>query len=111
LDQISPAIRDAKSSLGRFDSRVSTRPRVTLRLEIDPASEPITGTLAGAPGRPIEFSGWLGFAAAIEQALGPARRADSGALPVPQPSEVSSSPEAVPRADESSSREWMPSFE
>lgn len=90
---------------------MSTGRRVHVRLEIDPASEPITGTLEDALGQVIEFSGWLGFAAAIEQALGPARRADSATLRVAQPSAPRSSPEASPRADESSSREWIPSFE
>jgi hypothetical protein len=82
-----------------------------LRLEIDPGSEPITGTLEGGQDQAIEFSGWLGFAAAIEQALRRASRPASGTAPVSQPTGLSSPPEVVPSMERSSSREWMPSLE
>jgi hypothetical protein len=107
LDQRSPAIRDAKRQRVSFDDGMSTGRRAQLRLVIDAAAEPITGTLETLSGQAIEFSGWLGFAAAIEQALG----RDGGAAPVSQPTGLSSSPAVVPRAEDSSSREWMPSFE
>ena len=90
---------------------MSTDRRAQLRLVIDAAAEPITGTLECASGQAIEFSGWLGFAAAIEQALVRPGGAASGALPGSQPTGLSSSPAVVPRAEGSSSREWMPSFE
>jgi len=58
---------------------MSTGRPVQLQLEIDPASEPVTGTIHDASGRAIEFTGWLGFAAAIEKALSPGVGAPPGA--------------------------------
>lgn len=85
--------------------------RVQLVLDVDPAADPIRGALQDTHGHTVEFAGWLGFAAAIEEALAPAR------LPVARPRvrpprpRVSqaigeSSPPAVePSAPGSSSRE------
>jgi hypothetical protein len=42
--------------------------RILLRLELDPGSEPISGSLVTAEGTEEEFSGWLTLAAAIERA-------------------------------------------
>lgn len=47
-----------------------------LTLDIDPASDPIAGTLQDARGRAVEFSGWLGFAGAIDQLLAGAGRSE-----------------------------------
>jgi hypothetical protein len=47
---------------------------VQLTLAIDRASDPITGALRDGSGNSVEFSGWLGFAAALEQLLGAPRR-------------------------------------
>jgi len=58
---------------------MSTGRPVQLQLEIDPASVPVTGTIHDASGRAIEFTGWLGFAAAIEKALSPCGGPASGA--------------------------------
>jgi hypothetical protein len=51
------------------DLQSAGRPR-TLTLEIDPGTGPMRGRLfeGGAP--QCEFSGWLGLAKALEQALG-----------------------------------------
>ena len=42
--------------------------RTSLRLELEPGSEPISGRLVAADGTLVEFTGWLELAAAIEQA-------------------------------------------
>jgi len=42
--------------------------RISLRLELDPGSEPISGRLVAADGSAEEFTGWLALAAAIEHA-------------------------------------------
>jgi hypothetical protein len=39
-----------------------------LHLEIDVASEPITGRVSGAPGEDQRFSGWIELTQAIEEA-------------------------------------------
>lgn len=41
--------------------------RISLRLELDQGSEPISGTLVAADGPAAEFRGWLELAAAIER--------------------------------------------
>ena len=48
---------------------MSPTDRVQLTLAIDPASDPITGALRDDRGQTVEFSGWLGFAAALEELL------------------------------------------
>lgn len=53
----------------RFHGTVSTIQRVHLTLDIDPASEPITGSIRDFAGQSVEFAGWLGFAAALEELL------------------------------------------
>jgi hypothetical protein len=53
----------------RFDYGMSTVPRVQFTLAIDPVSEPITGAIRDAQGHSVEFSGWLGFAVALEELL------------------------------------------
>jgi hypothetical protein len=52
---------------------MSAAETVQLTLAIDPASEPITGTVCDGSGKRVEFSGWLGFASALEQLLGAPR--------------------------------------
>jgi len=42
--------------------------RISLRLELDPGSEPISGLLVAADESAVEFNGWLELAAAIERA-------------------------------------------
>jgi hypothetical protein len=86
LRQSSPALRDASAAELRFDPHMTTAARVELTLDIDPISDPIAGALRSTGGDPIEFSGWLGFAAALEELLravrspspGEARSADGG---------------------------------
>lgn len=41
--------------------------RISLRLELDQGSEPISGRLAAADGPAEEFQGWLELAAALER--------------------------------------------
>jgi hypothetical protein len=60
---------------------MTTAARVELTLDIDPISEPIAGTVRGVRGEAIEFSGWLGFAAALEELLS-ALRAPSASEPL-----------------------------
>jgi len=56
-------------SLG-FHHDMSAAEPVQLTLAIDPVSDPITGAICDGGGKRVEFSGWLGFAAALEQLLG-----------------------------------------
>ncbi len=42
--------------------------RISLRLELNEGSEPISGRLVTADGTEEEFNGWLALAAAIERA-------------------------------------------
>jgi hypothetical protein len=42
--------------------------RISLRLELDRGSEPISGRLIAADGSEVEFQGLLALAAAIERA-------------------------------------------
>jgi hypothetical protein len=44
--------------------------RISLRLELDKGSEPISGRLVGADGTEEEFKGLLALAAALERAVG-----------------------------------------
>ncbi|MDQ2675549.1 MAG: hypothetical protein M3Y34_01970 [Actinomycetota bacterium] len=41
--------------------------RISLRLELESGSEPISGRLVAADGAEVEFTGWLELAAAIER--------------------------------------------
>ncbi|MDX6585831.1 MAG: hypothetical protein QOI31_304 [Solirubrobacterales bacterium] len=43
--------------------------RISLRLELDKGSEPLSGRLYTADGTDEEFSGWLALAAAIERVV------------------------------------------
>lgn len=52
--------------------------RIQVVLEFDTGSTPISGRLRDAHGRDVEFSGWLGLAAALEEVL-------SAAIPIPLP--------------------------
>lgn len=54
---------------------MGTADRVQLTLAIDPASDPITGALGDDRGESVEFSGWLGFASALEELLSAPRPA------------------------------------
>ena len=56
-----------------FDDAMTSIQRLQLTLVLDPASDPITGTVGDAHGKSVDFSGWLGFAAALEQLLSAAR--------------------------------------
>lgn len=85
---------------------VSTGGRVQLRLDLDPASDPISGALHGAAGHAVEFAGWMGFSAAIAQALRDLRGNPAPVdRPLAQPTEPSSSPVVDRSAEVSSSRE------
>jgi hypothetical protein len=44
--------------------------RISLRLELDKGSEPISGRLVAADGTEEEFEGLLALAAALERAVG-----------------------------------------
>jgi hypothetical protein len=95
----------------RFDYCMNAAPRLQFTLAIDPASEPIAGAIKDGQGRSVEFSGWLGFAAALEELLGTLRQTPKAAEQPPvwpkrrQPTGVSS-PSAGPfSAGPSSSRE------
>ena len=57
----------------RFYRDMSAAEPVQLTLAIDPASEPITGAICDRSGKRVEFSGWLGFASALEELLGASR--------------------------------------
>jgi hypothetical protein len=60
---------------------VSTIQRVHLTLEIDPASDPVTGALRDLAGQNVEFAGWLGFAAALEELISSAGRQRPATIP------------------------------
>jgi hypothetical protein len=42
-----------------------------LLLDLDPESDPIVGALSNERGARYAFTGWLGFASALEKAMGP----------------------------------------
>jgi len=65
----------------RFDREMSSAQRLVLTLEVDPASDPITGSVGVAHGDTVEFLGWLGFAAALEQLLSAQRRSAPAVTP------------------------------
>jgi len=44
--------------------------RKTITLEVDPRSEPITGSLAEEDGVSQPFVGWLAFASALQRLVG-----------------------------------------
>jgi hypothetical protein len=66
--QISPPLRDASTGPVGFDQAMADRDRLRVTLELDIGSEPIAGSLH-AHGSCLTFSGWLGLAAALEQAI------------------------------------------
>ena len=45
------------------------RSKVELRIEVDPATQPITGSAQRAEGGPLEFVGWTGLMGAIDRLL------------------------------------------
>jgi hypothetical protein len=47
---------------------VSAEPRIEIRLEVDPASDPIQGLLRDRLGETHGFHGWLQLMAAIDEA-------------------------------------------
>ena len=49
---------------------------VSVRLDLDPAADPIRGTLTVNGREPDEFVGWLGLAAAIEPLIVGAESSD-----------------------------------
>jgi hypothetical protein len=53
---------------------MSTADRVHFTVAIEPPSDPITGAVRDPGGRSVEFAGWLGFAAALEQLLSAGRQ-------------------------------------
>jgi hypothetical protein len=63
----------------RFDYGMTSAPRVQFTVAIDPVSEPIAGAIRDGQGQSVEFSGWLGFAAALESLLTTLRQASNAA--------------------------------
>jgi hypothetical protein len=61
-------LRDAGACRIGFDQAVTDRDCVRVMLELDVGSEPIVGSLQ-AHGRRFDFSGWVGLATALEQAI------------------------------------------
>jgi hypothetical protein len=45
--------------------------KVELRIEVDPATKPITGSAQRPPGDQLEFVGWTGLMGAIDRLLAP----------------------------------------
>jgi hypothetical protein len=43
--------------------------KVELRIEVDPATKPITGSAGRSEGDPVEFVGWTGLMGAIDRLL------------------------------------------
>jgi hypothetical protein len=61
-----------------------------LQLDLDPESDPIVGELSDERGTKFTFTGWLGFANAIEKAIAnlppvPAERAHGDPTSHPEP--------------------------
>jgi len=56
---------------------VAPLPRKQFILELDAEARPIVGSLRDAEGQSIEFIGWLGFSAALGQALTASSQATS----------------------------------
>jgi hypothetical protein len=56
---------------------MNAAPRLEFTLTIDPVSEPIVGAINDQRGQSVEFSGWLGFAAALEELLETQRQPSS----------------------------------
>jgi hypothetical protein len=61
-------LRDASTRPIGFDQAVTDRDRLCVVLELEVGSEPIVGSLQ-AGGRRFDFSGWVGLATALEQAI------------------------------------------
>jgi hypothetical protein len=66
--QTSPVLRDASTRPIGFDQPVADHDRLCVVLELEVGSEPIVGSLQ-AGGRRFDFSGWVGLATALEQAI------------------------------------------
>lgn len=41
--------------------------RISLKLELEPGVEPISGRLVAVDGRSVDFVGWLGLSSALER--------------------------------------------
>jgi hypothetical protein len=61
-------LRDASTRPISFALSMDARDRVCVMLELDVGSDPILGSLQ-AHGRCVDFSGWVGLATALEQAI------------------------------------------
>jgi hypothetical protein len=61
-------LRDASTRPIGFDQPVADHDRLCVVLELEVGSEPIVGSLQ-AGGRRFDFSGWVGLATALEQAI------------------------------------------
>jgi hypothetical protein len=58
--------------------------RILLRLEVDPSTDPISGSLTGPDGAGVDFVGWLALSAALERMTVAADgRGPTGGRPVP----------------------------
>lgn len=88
-----------------FDASMDISERIELTLAIDRVSEPIAGAIGDGRGRSVEFSGWLGFAAAIEAVLATPTEPPIGGAADVQATGVNSSPAPERSAAASSSRE------
>jgi hypothetical protein len=61
-------LRDASTRPISFDQPVADHDRLSVVLEFEVGSDPILGSLQ-AHGRCVDFSGWVGLATALEQAI------------------------------------------
>jgi hypothetical protein len=61
-------LRDASTRPISFDQPVAERDRLRVMLELEVGSEPIVGSLQ-AHGKRLDFSGWIGFATALEETI------------------------------------------
>jgi hypothetical protein len=66
--QTSPLLRDAGTTLISFDQPVPDDDRLRLMLELEVGSDPIVGSLQSGE-KHAEFSGWVGLATALEEAM------------------------------------------
>ena len=49
--------------------------RVTIGIDLDPGSTPVSGTLRPATGRPIAFTGWIELVATLHEQIAQADQA------------------------------------
>jgi hypothetical protein len=61
-------LRDASTGPISFDQPMADHDRLRVMLELEVGSDPIVGSLQ-AHGRCFDFSGWVGLATALEQAI------------------------------------------